>query len=285
MAGSKPGVNAFLADVRHTLVPTRASAPGPDGRLPPLLVALTLVTGLVDAFSYLVLGHVFVANMTGNVVFLAFALAGTGGFSALAALVAIAGFAAGALIAGRLGRHLLPRKPSPAREPTPEPSPGPEPSPVREPSLGRGRWSGREGLLGVTVVIQAVLLGAAVIVAALAGSPLAAPLAVGPRYALIVVLSVAMGAQNATARKLAVPDLTTTVLTLTITGVAADSPVAGATGAHAARRLISVAAMLLGALCGALLVLHVHIVFPLVIALLILVAVAVTTFVRTRSAV
>jgi uncharacterized membrane protein YoaK (UPF0700 family) len=143
--------------------------------------------------------------------------------------------------------------------------------------------SGREGLLGVTAVIQAVLLGAA---AALAGSPLAAqPLAVGPRYALIVVLSIAMGAQNATARKLAVPDLTTTVLTLTITGVAADSPVAGATGAHAARRLISVAAMLLGALCGALLVLHVHIVFPLVIALLILVAVAVTTFVRTRSAV
>jgi uncharacterized membrane protein YoaK (UPF0700 family) len=279
MEGTKLRVNAFLADVRHTLVPTRASDRGPDGRLPPLLVALTLVTGLVDAFSYLVLGHVFVANMTGNVVFLAFALAGTGGFSALAALVAIAGFAAGALIAGRLGRHLLPRKPSPVREPSPEPSP------VREPSLGRGRWSGREGLLGVTVAIQAVLLGAAVIVAALAGSPLAAPLAVGPRYALIVVLSVAMGAQNATARKLAVPDLTTTVLTLTITGVAADSPVAGATGAHAARRLISVAAMLLGALCGALLVLHVHIVFPLVIALLILVAVAVTTFVRTRSAV
>jgi uncharacterized membrane protein YoaK (UPF0700 family) len=281
MAASKPGVNAFLADVRHTLVPTRASDRGPDGLLPPLLVALTLVTGLVDAFSYLVLGHVFVANMTGNVVFLAFALAGTGGFSALAALVAIAGFATGALIAGRLGRHLFPRKPSPEPSPGPKPSLGPEP----EPWLGRGRWSGREGLLGVTAVIQAVLLGAAVIVAALAGSSLAVPLAVGPRYALIVVLSVAMGAQNATARKLAVPDLTTTVLTLTITGIAADSPVAGATGAHAARRLISVAAMLLGALCGALLVLHAHIVFPLAIALLVLVAVAVTTFVRTRSAV
>ena len=51
------------------------------GPLPPLLVAMTLVTGLVDAFSYLVLGHVFVANMTGNVVFLAFALAGASGFS------------------------------------------------------------------------------------------------------------------------------------------------------------------------------------------------------------
>ncbi len=50
---------------------------------------MTLVTGLVDAFSYLVLGHVFVANMTGNVVFLAFALAGAAGFSIPASLVAL----------------------------------------------------------------------------------------------------------------------------------------------------------------------------------------------------
>ena len=88
-------------------------------------------------------------------------------------------------------------------------------------------------------------------------------------------LALAMGAQNATARKLAVPDLTTTVLTLTITGFAADGPLAGATGARVARRLISVAAMFLGALVGALLVLRVHIVYPLVIALIILAAVTV----------
>jgi uncharacterized membrane protein YoaK (UPF0700 family) len=245
-------MNAFLTDVRDTIAPARGSK---DGLLPPLLVALTAVTGLVDAFSYLVLGHVFVANMTGNVVFLAFALAGTGGFSALASLVAIACFAAGALAAGRLARALAP--------------------PLAPLLAGR-----RERLLGVTTAIQAVLLAAAVIMAALTAPPLPTqPLAPGPRYALIVVLAAAMGLQNATARKLAVPDLTTTVLTLTITGVAADSPIAGATGAHLARRLISVAAMLLGALIGALLVIHVHIVFPLVIALLILVAVAAMTFV------
>jgi uncharacterized membrane protein YoaK (UPF0700 family) len=239
-------MNAFLTDVRQTLAPPRG---GKDGLLPPLLVALTAVTGLVDAFSYLLLGHVFVANMTGNVVFLAFALAGTGGFSVLASLVAIASFAVGALAAGRLARPLAGR---------------------------------RERLLGVTAAIQAVLLAAAVIMAALTAPPLPTqPLAAGLRYALIVVLAAAMGVQNATARKLAVPDLTTTVLTLTITGVAADSPVAGATGAHATRRLISVAAMLLGALIGALLVIHVHIVFPLVIALLIVVAVAAMTFVRS----
>jgi uncharacterized membrane protein YoaK (UPF0700 family) len=98
-----------------------------------------------------------------------------------------------------------------------------------------------------------------------------------------VVLAAAMGVQNATARKLAVADLTTTVLTLTITGVAADSPLAGATGARVARRLISVVAMGVGALVGALLVIHVRIVFPLVIALLILVAVALTGVTRSRD--
>jgi len=159
-------MNAFLDDVRQTLAPARDSK---DGLLPPLLVALTAVTGLVDAFSYLVLGHVF-----------------------------------------------------------------------------------------------------------------AQPVPAALRYTLIVLLSAAMGAQNATARKLAVPDLTTTVLTLTITGVAADSPLAGATGAKAARRLISVAAMLLGALVGALLVMHVRIAFPLVTALLILVAVALAAIARSR---
>jgi uncharacterized membrane protein YoaK (UPF0700 family) len=75
--------------------------------------------------------------------------------------------------------------------------------------------------------------------------------------------------QNATARKLAVPDLTTTVLTLTITGIAADRDAAKAT-----RRLISVLAMLAGACVGAVLVLHVHIVYPLVVAFAILVTVA-----------
>ena len=235
-------MNTFSTDVRLTLAPPRD---GKDGLLPPLLVGLTAVTGLVDAFSYLVLGHVFVANMTGNVVFLAFALAGTGGFSALASIVAIVCFAAGALAAGRLGRHLAER---------------------------------RERLLGVTAAIQAVLLVTAVIMAALTAPPVPA----GLRYTLIVVLAASMGVQNATARKLAVPDLTTTVLTLTITGVAADSPLAGATGARVARRLISVLAMGVGALVGALLVIHVRIVFPLVIALLILIAVALTAVARSR---
>jgi hypothetical protein len=55
---------------------TQWTADPSHGPLPLLLVCLTVVTGLVDAFSYLRLGHVFVANMTGNVVFLGFGLAG-----------------------------------------------------------------------------------------------------------------------------------------------------------------------------------------------------------------
>jgi uncharacterized membrane protein YoaK (UPF0700 family) len=92
-----------------------------------------------------------------------------------------------------------------------------------------------------------------------------------------------MGIQNATARRLAVPDLTTTVLTLTITGTAADSALAGGKGSVSGRRLIAVAAMLIGGLLGAALVIHVRIVLPLVIALIVIVAVAATTFALGRS--
>src|SRR5580700_11712794 len=76
------------------------------GPLPALLMVLTMVTGLVDAVSYLNLGHVFVANMTGNVVFLGFAIAGATDFSIPASVVAVGAFLVGALIGGRLGASI-----------------------------------------------------------------------------------------------------------------------------------------------------------------------------------
>src|SRR5207245_8595927 len=82
-----------LGDAWRTIVPP---AEDPHGPLSPLLLGLTVVTGLVDAFSYLVLGHVFVANMTGNVVFLGFALPGANGFSIPASVVAIGAIGVGA---------------------------------------------------------------------------------------------------------------------------------------------------------------------------------------------
>jgi len=236
-------MSTFLAEARQTLVPRGEVKHGP---LPPLLVAMTLVTGLVDAFSYLVLGHVFVANMTGNVVFLAFALAGAPGFSILASLVALGSFVLGSFGGGLLGS-----------------------------SFGQHRGH----LLSVAAALQALFLVAAAVLAALAGNPVQA----GYSYGLIIVLGIAMGLQNATARKLAVPDLTTTVLTLTIVGIAADSRLVGGNGSRAGRRLISVVAMFVGALVGSLLIFHVAIVLPLVIALIVIAMIAGTTLLLSRT--
>ncbi len=221
-------------DVVETLSP-RASAKE-DG-LPPLLVVLTVVTGVVDALAYLRLGHVFVANMTGNVVFLGFAAAGAGGLSVWGSLLAIACFLPGGIAAGRLASRL---------------------------------GDDRRRQLYAAATVELVLCSIAVAVAAVAGQNLGT----GSRYALIAVLALAMGVQNATARRLAVADLTTTVLTLTLTGIASDSRLGGGSGAHTTRRVIAVAAMLLGAVAGAALVLHVRPVAPLVLAAALLVLVA-----------
>jgi hypothetical protein len=101
-----------------------------------------------------------------------------------------------------------------------------------------------------------------VLLATLLAATFGQPVAPHARYALIVPLAVAMGIQNATARRLAVPDLTTTVLTLTLTGIAADSRLAGGTGGHPARRLIAVTPMF----TGALLVTDIDLIVPLAIA-------------------
>jgi uncharacterized membrane protein YoaK (UPF0700 family) len=236
-------VNTFLAEIKDVLAPGRDARHGP---LPPLLLSMTLVTGLVDAFSYLLLGHVFVANMTGNVVFLGFALAGAAGFSVAASLVALVAFAAGALAGGRLtSRH----------------------------SEHRGR------LHCSAAALQAVFLAAGLVLAVLSGHPLTA----GYRYPLIVVLGMSMGVQNASARKLAIPDLTTTVLTLTITGIAADSKLGGGPGSKAGRRLLSAVTMLAGAVIGAALIIHARSYIPLVIAVVTIVAGAATTGVLGQS--
>jgi uncharacterized membrane protein YoaK (UPF0700 family) len=223
----------------------RASWPwagGGHGPLPALLVSLTIVTGLVDAVSYVGLGHVFVANMTGNVVFVGFALAGAPGLSVPASLAALGAFLIGAISGGRIGVRL-------------------------------GAHRGRH--LQAATATSAALVLVAVVVSAAVGEPAGQ----AARYALLALLALAMGVQNATARVLAVPDLTTTVLTLTLTGVAADSRLAGGTGGHPSRRLISVAAMLAGAAIGALLVIKVDLALPLAVAA---VLVATTTVVARR---
>src|ERR1700734_3286075 len=75
------------------------------------LMALTAISGLVDAVSYLGLGHVFAANMTGNVVVLGFAFARTPGFSISATLTSLLAFLAGGVVAGRVTGRLRGRTP------------------------------------------------------------------------------------------------------------------------------------------------------------------------------
>ena len=171
--------------------------------------------------------------MTGNVVFLGFAIAGATDFSIPASVVAVGAFLVGALTGGRLG-------------------------------ASTGHHRGR--FLAIASYIQIGLVGAA-----LATSTLWTDTDAGSgRYGLIVLLALAMGLQNATARRLGVPDLTTTVLTLTLTGIAADSPLAGGANPNPGRRLLATATMFLGAVIGAFLILYVSVSAALALALALL---------------
>jgi uncharacterized membrane protein YoaK (UPF0700 family) len=230
-------------DIGRTLWP----APGDEhGPLSSMLVSLTIATGLVDAVSYIKLGHVFVANMTGNVVFLGFAIAGAKGLSIAASLTALASFLVGAFVGGRLGTMA-------------------------------GEHRGR--LLRGAVVLEVVLVAAALVVALLGSDPVGK----ATQYTLIPLLALAMGVQNSSVRRLAVPDLTTTVLTLTLTGVAADSRAAGGHGAKLGRRLVAVTAMFTGALIGGLLAVNVSVVAPLAVAVGLLAATAGCAQLLSRS--
>jgi uncharacterized membrane protein YoaK (UPF0700 family) len=133
--------------------------------------------------------------------------------------------------------------------------------------------------MAVANAAQALLLAASMILALLGSHPFGS----GVRYALIVCLALAMGVQNSSVRRLAVPDLTTTVLTLTVTGIGADSALGGGKGSKSGRRLVSIAAMFIGALAGAALILHVHVALPLIMALAIVAAVAVVSQWSSRS--
>ncbi|PTM99472.1 MULTISPECIES: YoaK family protein [unclassified Streptomyces] len=197
-------------------------------RLVPVLLGLTVVSGLIDAVSYLGLGHVFTANMTGNVVVLGFAAAGAPGFSVPHTATSLACFLLGAVAGGRVGRW-------------------------------RGEGS-RRTWARLVLAAEAVLVGVSAAVA------FASPHTAVSDYAVIALTAFAMGLRNATVRRLGVADLTTTVLTMTLTGLAADSRAGGGTGHHSPRRSASVVAMAAGAWLGAWLVIRHGLGIPLLVA-------------------
>lgn len=210
---------------------TVASRPAQYDSLIVALIALTFTTGLIDAVSYLGLGRVFTANMTGNVVLLGFAAVGVPGLSVTRSLIALGGFLVGAALGGRLGTVLA--------------------------SAIRRRW-----FLTASVAEAALIFAAAL---ASLGFDIDSETPANRLYAVIILTAIAMGLRNATVRRLAVPDLTTTVLTLTLTGLAADSSLAGGNNPRSLRRIFSVVAMFGGAAIGAIL-LRYGLALPLVVA-------------------
>src|SRR3954469_13580612 len=144
--------------------------PSFDPRVP-LLLLLSVTTGLVDAASVLGLGKVFTANMTGNVVFLGFAAAGVAGFRVAPFLVAIGSFMIGALIAGRIGKAHI--------------------------GASERRW------LLVSAVVETVLLWIGAVVALGFNVPDQAP--ERQLFAIIALTGIAMGYRNGTIRQLKVP--------------------------------------------------------------------------------
>ncbi|SBS76745.1 conserved membrane hypothetical protein [uncultured Mycobacterium sp.] len=178
------------------------------------LLLLTFATGLVDAISVLVLGHVFVANMTGNVVFLGFWFVPHSGVDMIAAILSFLSFLVGTVLGGRFARHFDHE--------------------VRV-------WL--TAALGTEVVLLGVL-------AVLAGTGVVNYHDNG-KLILIAGLAVTFGAQNAAARQFGVQELSTTVLTSTLVGIGVDSRLAGGSGEREKLRYSVVLTLCAGAMVGA----------------------------------
>jgi uncharacterized membrane protein YoaK (UPF0700 family) len=209
-----------------------------------LMLALTFSTGMIDAIGFLGLDKVFTGNMTGNVVLIGMALAGADDIPLLGPTLALVGFGVGAALGGATLRS------------TP------------------GGWTRTTSALFVAAGISCIVTG---VVLFSVDSPPGGVVAL----AATTVLGASMGLQAAAARALAVADLTTVVITSTIVGLAADQLSPTRRGRQP-RRALAVVAMLLGALCGALL-LQVHIGLALLLTGSVPVAVAVLGHPRARG--
>jgi len=208
-----------------------------DGPLTALLLALTVVAGILDSTSILRLGGVFVATMTGNLVFLGLAAAGAKGFAVGIYALAIGGFLIGVPIGGWACR-------------------------VSRSHRGRA--------LRNVLAVKLCLAGAVTLIVVVTGAHLTR----GVRDLAVVLLAMSMGAQLAVIRYLKVPDLLTVVMTLTITGALTERT-SGWSDPTLIRRGLAVFSFAIGVLAGGLLVLNVGLAAAMGLGLCILVVVAV----------
>jgi uncharacterized membrane protein YoaK (UPF0700 family) len=178
------------------------------------LLLLTFATGLADSLSILVLGHVFVANMTGNVIFLGFWLAPRTSIDLTAVAVALPTFVTTTILSGRLSRHF---------------------------GIRTRPW------ITTVLATEIVLL---VTLSILAG---AGVLHYHDNTKLIIIgfLAVTFGLQHSSARQFGIQELSTTVLTSTIVSLGIDSRLSGGTGERQKLRFTVVFTMCAGAFLGA----------------------------------
>lgn len=179
------------------------------------MLALTFSTGIIDAVGYLGLDRVFTGNMTGNVVIMGMAVAGGDGLPVLGPTLALVGFMVGAAAAGRVLRG------------------------------GHAGWSTRTTWL--LLVVGTMMAGVSASLFAVGDD-----LTQAGGVAVTTALGGAMGLQAAAARVVAVKDVTTVVVTSTITGLAADSVFGGGIPGGGVRRVAAVVLILVGAGVGAL---------------------------------
>ena len=180
------------------------------------LLVLTAATGAVDGVSYLALDRVFTGNMTGNVLFVGFGLAGAPGIPVVNNLVALLTFLLGAALGSRLTRR----------------GAG---GPVRLPRAS----------MGVLLVVTGGTFALAVVWLVVGR--------LGDVVTIVVtaLLALLLGAQAASVRHVGIRDLSTVVVTVTMVNLAADSRLAGGAGAAWSRRVGAILAMGLGALGAA----------------------------------
>lgn len=215
-----------------------------------LMLVLTFTTGIVDAVGYLGLDRVFTGNMTGNVVILGMALVGGDDLPILGPTLALVGFMAGAALGGRTLK------------------------------AAAAAWTRLTTILFAIVGLVTLALAVVLFVA---GETPERPLGI----TVTTLLGAVMGLQAAVARFIAIKDVTTVVVTSTITGLAADSMLgsgksrAGAGGSG--RRFTAVVSILAGAAAGAAL-LQWHLGAGLLLAGVLIVGVTVVGALHARPA-
>lgn len=183
-----------------------------------LMIALSFGTGALDAATYLGMDRVFGANMTGNVILIGLSVAGSQHAALLGPLAALGGFAAGSWLLGLILRRFPPTKGT-------------------DSALIPVLWTTAGGMLAVTVVLYVLPMNEVLM------------------HVVTLAIGILMGFQAIAARRVGVPDVSTVVITSTLSLLFSEAGQfwGGAKTAATMRRFAAVTSMFLGAVCGALL--------------------------------